>query len=56
MRTRGTLGQRLVRSAGIPLAGGAAMTAFIAWSAGHWWVGPSVVGAVVLGLAALWRW
>lgn len=56
MRRQRTLGQRVLRSAGYPLAGGLGCTAFIAWSQAHWWVGPLVVVVTVLSLAVLWRW
>lgn len=56
MRRRGPLGERLLRSAGFSLAGGAGFALFATWSTQHWWVGPAVIGALALVLAALWHW
>lgn len=47
---------RLARSAGWALAGGAGCVLVVRWSQLHWWVGASVVAAVVLLVLVLWRW
>lgn len=56
MRRRGPIVERLARSAGFSLAGGAALAYFMHWSQSHWWVGPAVGGVLALALTVLWGW
>lgn len=56
MTRRRLSGRGLGWSLGFPLAGGAALAAFMHWSQQHWWVGPAVLAALALLLFALWHW
>ncbi len=50
-----TVEQRIIRSLGFPLAGGAALAAFVVYSAQYWWVGPAVLVSLVLAVLVLCR-
>jgi len=46
---------RVMRSAGLPLAGGAALTVLVAATQNVWWVGPAMLAVLALVVFVLCR-